>query len=223
MKILVVAKAPRAGLVKTRLCPTLSHREAALVAEAALADTLDAVAACGADQRWLSLDGPCGDWLPEGFVVVEQRGATFTERLANAWADAGGPALQIGMDTPQVTAQDLDDGCCALVASPGAVLGPALDGGWWALGLMRADPRVFDGVPMNTAETGKRQWQQLHALGLGPDSLPVQRDVDRWQDAVDVAGMGRAGRFDSLVTRLARTFTSTGSVGDMHPDEEGTP
>src|SRR5690606_23084798 len=64
--LLVMAKAPVAGRVKTRLVPPLSAAEAAAVAEAALADTLEAVAACGAERRVLALDGEPGPWLPEG-------------------------------------------------------------------------------------------------------------------------------------------------------------
>lgn len=106
--LLVIAKAPVPGRVKTRLCPPLTPTEAAAVAAAALADTLDAVAGCAADRKILALDGNPGDWLPPGFEVIPQRGATFCHRLAHAWSDASGPGLQIGMDTPQVTSELLD-------------------------------------------------------------------------------------------------------------------
>ena len=98
-----MAKSPTVGQVKTRLCPPLSLEEAARVAEAALADTLEAVARCGSGRRILALDGPPGDWIPAGFELIAQRGRSFDRRLAAAWSDAGGPGLQIGMDTPQVT------------------------------------------------------------------------------------------------------------------------
>jgi len=106
--VLVMAKSPIAGRVKTRLCPPLSMVQAADVAEAALADTLEAVASCAADRRVVALDGPVGPWLPEGFELIAQRGSAFDERLANAWADTGGSGIQIGMDTPQVTAGLID-------------------------------------------------------------------------------------------------------------------
>jgi len=69
--VLVLAKEPRPGRVKTRLCPPCSPEEAATVAAAALADTLEAVAASGADRHILALDGRPGPWLPPGFEVVE--------------------------------------------------------------------------------------------------------------------------------------------------------
>ena len=85
----------------------------------ALADTLDAVARCGAGRRILALDGPPGEWIPPGFEIIAQRGASFDPRLAAAWSDAAGPGLQIGMDTPQVTAGLLDH-CLETAARPGA-------------------------------------------------------------------------------------------------------
>ncbi len=113
LHVLVMAKAPVAGKVKTRLCPPCSPQEAAAVAEAALADTLEAVAGCGAEVKVVALDGSPGRWMPAGLRVIAQRGASFAARLANAWAETrpwtGGWGIQIGMDTPQVTAGELDD------------------------------------------------------------------------------------------------------------------
>jgi glycosyltransferase A (GT-A) superfamily protein (DUF2064 family) len=95
-----MAKSPVPGRVKTRLCPPCTAEEAASLAEAALADTLDAVAACGASRHILVLDGVPGPWLPPGFQVVPQTAGGLDRRLAAAWALAGGPGVQIGMDTP---------------------------------------------------------------------------------------------------------------------------
>src|SRR3954447_17694456 len=101
-RLLVMAKSPVPGRVKTRLCPPCSPGEAAAVAEAALADTLDAVAACGADRKIVALDGEPGDWLPAGFELIRQCRGSLTDRLAHAWSATGGGGVQIGMDTPQV-------------------------------------------------------------------------------------------------------------------------
>ena len=120
--VLVMAKSPVPGRVKTRLCPPLSPDEAAAVAAAALADTLEAVAACSADRRIIALDGAPGPWLPSGFTVIAQRGDAFADRLAHAWRDAGGPGIQIGMDTPQVGSAELD-ALLTVVDGPGAALG----------------------------------------------------------------------------------------------------
>jgi rSAM/selenodomain-associated transferase 1 len=194
--LMVLAKAPRPGHSKTRLCPPCTPRGAAALARAALADTLDAILATPAARRVLVLDGPVGDWLVPGIEVAAQRGAGLDERLAHAFADVGGPALLVGMDTPQVTRDDLARGLERLLA-PGvdAVLGPATDGGYWAVGLRTAQLEAFLGVPMSTAWTGRAQDARLRRLGLRVALLPALRDVDRIADARAVAAMAPAGRF----------------------------
>jgi rSAM/selenodomain-associated transferase 1 len=183
---LVLAKAPVAGRVKTRLCPPLSPEEAALVAEAALADTLEAVSRCGADRLVVALDGAPGPWLPPGFEVVAQRGAGLDERLAAAWDDVGGPGVQVGMDTPQLVAAHLDAALASL-DDHDAALGPALDGGWWAIALRHPEPACFLGVPMSTDVTGAEQRDRLLQLGLTVAALPTLRDIDTIGDLVAVA------------------------------------
>ncbi len=183
---LVVAKAPVPGEVKTRLCPPLSPVEAAAVAEAALVDTLEAVSRCGAGRLVLALDGAPGPWLPPRFEVVPQRGGGLDERLAAAWQDAGGPGVQVGMDTPQLRAEDLDL-ALALLDDHDAALGPAEDGGWWAVALRRPDPAAFLGVPMSTAHTGDAQHARLSELGLRVAALPMMRDIDDIDDLYAIA------------------------------------
>jgi glycosyltransferase A (GT-A) superfamily protein (DUF2064 family) len=186
---LVLAKAPVPGQVKTRLCPPCTPERAAAVAAAALADTLDAVAACGAPRKILALAGKPGPWLPPGFTVIEQRGRDFRERLINAWVDAGGPGVQIGMDTPQVRPDELDRAVdLAVRHSRAAVLGPARDGGWWLIGWATAEPaKVFDGVPLSTAQTGLQQVRRLLDLGLDLTVLRTHRDIDTVTDLGAVA------------------------------------
>jgi len=185
---IVVAKAPVPGRVKTRLCPPLSAHEAAAVAEAALADTCDAVSRCSADRLVIALDGTPGPWLPPGFEVVAQRGGGLDERLAAAWHDAGGAGVQVGMDTPQLQAADLDTALC-LLDDNDAALGLADDGGWWAIALRRPDPACFLGVPMSTEGTGRAQHHRLLELGLSVAGLPTRRDID---DAADLAAIALA-------------------------------
>jgi uncharacterized protein len=148
-----MAKEPVPGRVKTRLVPPCTPRQAAALAEAALADTLHAVLAAPARRRVLVLDGEPGPWLPPGFDVVPQCGGSLDERLAAAFAAVPGPALLIGMDTPQLTP--------ALLAvdweAADAWFGPAADGGFWGLGLRRPDGALVRGVPMSTADTGAVQ------------------------------------------------------------------
>ena len=203
MPIIVMAKAPVPGRVKTRLCPPCTAEEAAFVAEAALVDTLVAALSSSTDRVVLALDGQPGSWLPAGVDVVRQRGSGFDQRLAAAWNDVGGPALQIGMDTPQVTSALLDLARARLEQPDAdAVLGPAEDGGWWCIGLRRAHPAVFRGVPMSQPDTGARQMARLAELGLRTATLPSLRDVDTIADAVEVAELAPHTRFAAAVRGL---------------------
>lgn len=198
---MVVAKAPVPGRVKTRLVPPYTHEEAAALAEAALADTLAAAVACGADEVVVALDGEPGPWLPPGCRIVRQRGAGLGERLAAAWDDVGTGGVQVGMDTPQVRANDLELALAALEKAD-AALGLAEDGGWWALALRRPDTRVFAGVPMSAPDTGARQLARLHDLRLRVVDLPVQRDVDRAEDVAAVAAAVPDSRFGRTAARF---------------------
>lgn len=202
--VLVMAKEPRPGRVKTRLCPPCSPEEAAAVAEAALADTLAAVGACGAPRKILALDGEPGPWLPPGFDVVRQRGTDFNQRLAAAWNDAGGPGLQLGMDTPQVDAPELDE-LLTRVDTGDAVLGHALDGGWWVIGWRGADPlAMFAGIPMSAAHTGRAQEARILALGLEVHRAAPKRDIDTIDDLQTVAREFPGLRTARLARSLAR-------------------
>lgn len=192
--VLVIAKQPVPGRVKTRLCPPCTHAEAAVLAAEALADTLDAVASCRASRRVVVLDGDPEGRIPPGFEVLPQAGGGLDQRLEAAFAQARGPAVLVGMDTPQITTDLIDDAFAALETHD-AVLGPAADGGWWACGLRTRSPGAFLGVPMSTPVTGRDQLSRLSGLGLTVSMLPELRDVDDIQDAVAVASEAPATRF----------------------------
>ena len=201
--LLVIAKAPVAGRVKTRLTPPCSPADAAALAAAALADTLAAVARSRrAGRRVLVLDGEPGPWIPRGVDVLPQRGDGLAARLAAAFCEVGGPALLIGMDTPQVTTRQLDAGLRALDRAD-AVFGPALDGGYWAIGLRRADPAVFRDVPMSVPTTAAVQRARLAALDLATIELPPLVDVDTIADARRVAAAAPATHFARALERVA--------------------
>ncbi|MFG3000284.1 DUF2064 domain-containing protein [Streptomyces sp. NPDC048340] len=207
--LLVIAKEPVAGRVKTRLTPAFTPEQAAALAEASLADTLEAVAATPAGRRVLVLDGRPGPWLPPGFEVVAQCGGPLDERLAAAFAACEGPALLIGMDTPQVTPALLAP---ALVWDAyEAWFGPAADGGFWALGLAEPDPALLRGVPMSAPETGSVQHGRLTSAGLRVGRLPQLRDVDTAEDARLVAAEAPAGRFAALHARLTAAPAGSGT------------
>ncbi|SMC89595.1 TIGR04282 family arsenosugar biosynthesis glycosyltransferase [Lentzea albidocapillata] len=203
--LLIMAKSPVPGQVKTRLCPPLSAEEAADVAAASLLDTISAALDTSGAVPVVALAGmvrreDVRDALAE-CVVIPQRGVSFAERLVNAHADIARfrmPVLQIGMDTPQVTPSLLES--CAEFGE--AALGFALDGGWWALGLrdpLRAE--VLRDVPMSRADTGALTLEALHGLEVRP--LPMLSDVDTMADARAVARLVPGSRFAAALTQAA--------------------
>jgi len=198
--LLVIAKEPVPGKVKTRLCPPCTPVQAARLAAAALADTLEAVARTPVRRRVLVFDGDGERWCPDGFELIAQRGDGLAERLGRAFEDVAAAALLVGMDTPQLTPQLLRDGLDVL-SRPGvdAVLGPALDGGYWSVGLRTPSAAVFDGVPMSVAGTCAAQRARIGALGLSLHEQPRLRDVDTFADAQAVAGLAPRSRFAAEV------------------------
>jgi rSAM/selenodomain-associated transferase 1 len=211
--VLVLAKAPRPGRVKTRLCPPCTPEQAAHVASAALRDTLDAVDRMArAARRVLVVEGLADEttvdgllWPRPGWEVCDQRGSALGERIANAFADTaerGLASLLIGMDTPQVTGQLLSR-CAAGLDRGDAVLGPARDGGWWLLALR--DPAMATAlrtVPTSQPDTGALTRAALVHRGAVTGRAPVLRDVDTAADARWVAARCPAGsRFATAVAR----------------------
>lgn len=204
----MVAKEPVPGRVKTRLCPPCTPAQAAAVAEAALADTLGHAVASSADEVVLALDGRPGPWCPPGVRVVDQGTGGFDLRLARAWSSVSGPTVQIGMDTPQATAEALDHAMATLTDDgTDAVFGHAADGGWWSVGMRSPDPAVFLGVTPSRTDTGRRQLERLRDRGMTVSMLDRLRDVDTWSDALTVAASCPPGRFSSMV----------GALGDILP------
>jgi uncharacterized protein len=204
MRALVVAKAPVPGRVKTRLGAEVGMPAAAELAAAALLDTVAACRSAFAECH-LALDGDLDHAAQAdavrrslaGWTVHPQRGTGLGERLAHAHADAAGPGptVQVGMDTPQLTAADLH--AVAGAASGGdAVLGPAADGGWWVLAL--SDPAAaacLAGVPMSRPDTFAATRAALTAAGQTVRVVHELTDVDTIQEADRVAGSLTGGHF----------------------------
>jgi rSAM/selenodomain-associated transferase 1 len=211
-QVMVIAKEPVPGRVKTRLTPPYTPAEAAELAEAALADTLAAVAAAGVARRVLALAGSPGRWLPPGFDVFGQRGGGLDERIACALADARAtcpaPLVLIGMDTPQVTPALLAAAVRPLVSGAAdAAFGLAEDGGFWLLGLREIDPALVLGVPMSRPDTGSLQLARLHQAGLRVLRLPELADVDTADEADRVAAATPGSRFAARVRALGHRGT----------------
>jgi rSAM/selenodomain-associated transferase 1 len=210
---MLMAKAPVPGRSKTRLCPPCTPEDAARVAEAALRDTLTTLAASPYTIT-VALDGEPGPWLPEEMTVRPQLGPDLGARLAHAFDEhrtaGSGPVVVVGMDTPQLTTDDLHRAFASLRDGATAVLGPAHDGGYWLLGLREPDPVVFTGVEMSTPSTGAQQRRRLEQLGHRVTVLRTLRDVDTWSDAVEVAADLGDSHLRSCIDTLVAQYRHTG-------------
>jgi len=213
--LLVIAKSPVAGQVKTRLTTGFTPAQAAALAQASLRDTLDTVVAAPAGRRVIAWEGALRSWLPHGVEVLAQRGDGLDERISNALEDAldhpgHGPTLLVGMDTPQLRPANLglDWG------GADAALGLCPDGGFWALGLRRFHPDAVKGVPMSTSQTGRYQLERLRSLGFRVRLLDPMRDVDTPADAAAVARLTPDTRFGRLHRRLTSVACSPMTLYD---------
>ncbi|MGH9098542.1 MAG: TIGR04282 family arsenosugar biosynthesis glycosyltransferase [Acidimicrobiales bacterium] len=199
--VLIVAKTPTPGQAKTRLTPTLSPEEAADLAAASLLDTLMAVKRTAVANRIVALTGDFDRARRsreiiaalKHFTVIPQRGSSFSLRLIDAHAQAaalaGVPVLQIGMDTPQVTPELLSDAAETLMRPDvDTVLGPATDGGWWALGVSTPDMTLgLTDVVMSRPDTGAMTLSTLRRDNYNVCELGVLTDVDTIGDVRVVA------------------------------------
>jgi len=207
--IVVMAKECIPGRVKTRLHPPLSLADAARVAAASLADTLDAVVETGLPVIVCAQ----GDvTLPPGVRSIPQVEGGLDERIAAALDECGGRVLLIGMDTPQVDPRQLRSYADEWPKDADAWFGPATDGGFWLLGLeefaaealggqSRGD--LVRGVPMSSSETGRRQHERLETAGLVVADAAPLTDIDDIASLRDVAPLlPPAGHLARLLPEL---------------------
>ncbi len=186
--LIVFAKVPEPGRVKTRLCPPLQPAEAAALYDAFLRDALDRYAALGIAPGGptvrLYLDAPDrapSDLVPAGVTVLRQRGRDLGERMLYAFVEtfaAGHPrAVIVGTDHPTLPLDFLGLAFEALCDPLTAVLGPSDDGGYYLLGLNEVVSDLFD-MPYSHPDVFEDTLERVMASDLTPVVLPAHYDVD---------------------------------------------
>jgi uncharacterized protein len=187
---MVICKQPVAGRVKTRMCPPLTHDEAADLAAAAVRDTFAVGDAWAPARRVAVFEGSNTDWIPAGWEHVPQRTGGLDVRLADAFEDVmrdDRPSVLVAMDTPQITVAQLTSAAGALHEHD-AVIGLTDDGGYWLIGLRHPNRGVFEGVPMSVDTTGAAQVERIQSLGLSLGFADQLVDLDTCDDVARVAG-----------------------------------
>lgn len=184
-RIVVFAKEPVPGQVKTRLIPALGAQGAAALAREMLDRTLAEAQATGLAVELCGDPDPAG-WLgPEPRVRVTAQGSgDLGERLARAARRVlgeGGRLLLIGTDCPELDRRRLREAAAALDTHD-AVIHPADDGGYALLGLKRFDPSLFEGISWSTGAVASETIARIQALDWSFWVGESLRDVDRPAD-----------------------------------------
>jgi hypothetical protein len=187
----VMAKAPRIGAVKTRLCPPLRAPEAAELARCFVLDAVDRVRVVAGVEPILAYTPAEArsefEAVAPGFALIPQRGEDLGERQAclveDVLALGHDAALVIGTDTPTLPRECLDE-AVGLVMAPDVdlVLGPTEDGGYYLLGLRAPCPGLFEDMPWSTAAVLSRTLERARRLGLRVACVPTWFDVDTGAD-----------------------------------------
>lgn len=220
-EILVFAKSPRRGRVKTRLARTLGDETALRLYRAFVADLLDTLSIAG--RRVVVCHHPAHaeaamrEWLGDRWTYRPQTGADLGARMANALADS----FARGADRAIVVGGDLPDLPKSVVSAAfrgieidGAVLGPARDGGYYLIGFSASAfrPAVFRDIPWGAETVYRRTRARMAESGLTPAALPVWNDVDTEEDLATLNG-DAAPRTRALLAELKGRHGNAGESG----------
>ena len=199
VSIQIMAKAPVAGLAKTRLIPALGAEGAARLAKKMLGKILqDSVALITDVQEsylfsvnlWMTPSPDSPSWLsvniPTGINLYSQRGDDLGERMSYAAAqgltNADGIIL-IGSDCPEINTTVLHQAAMALYDHDACLI-PSADGGYALLGLRRHEPRLFADIPWSTNKVAELTRQRLLECGMTFSEFYIVHDIDEAEDLI---------------------------------------
>ncbi len=189
--LVLLAKAPLAGQVKTRLIGALSAEDAADLYAAFLSDTFAVMEEAAYERETVRLVlcyTPAGEEEAfekverEGSLMLAQRGDTLGERLENCFADLFDHGFDsvviIGGDSPTLPVENLLTAFDSLTDANQIVLGPAADNGYYLIGMRQLHPRVLEDIPWSTNEVLAVTRRRIQAANLKLIELPVCYDID---------------------------------------------
>lgn len=217
--LVIFAKAPIAGQVKTRLCPPLTPDEAATLHGSFVLDTLERTKAAVATLK-LPLDrylacAPSSTLVffrimeeRQGVKLLDQVGEDLGARMAQVFdtlfAQGYKHVFIVGTDTPSLPLERYQQALAAL-ESHDLVLGPALDGGYYLIGLTRPIPDLFTGIPWSTEQVLALTQEKAGALGVKTALLAPWRDIDTIDD---LQALIEAGAVDATKPKREQSFSS---------------
>src|SRR5215471_7097520 len=193
--LVVMAKAPREGKVKTRLLGALSPEEVRRLYVAFLSDTFALIEDVKEEREGLTLalcytpEGEAEAFEEverEGSLMIPQRGENLGERLTNCFADLFALGFEsvvvIGADGPTLPGEYVFDAFECFEADEDVVVGPAEDGGYYLVGMRKLHRRIFEDIPWSGAGVLDATMDRAREAGLNLVLLPEWRDVDTPED-----------------------------------------
>jgi rSAM/selenodomain-associated transferase 1 len=181
-RLVIFTRFPEPGLAKTRLIPALGAEGAALLQRRLTEQTVAAARASGLPVEVRTTGAPpsaFADWLGSDLTIVDQGEGDLGDRLSRAVQPT--PVLFIGSDLPDLTAAHLTD-AAERMRTDRAVIGPAEDGGYWALGLNEACDPLFENMPWGSDRVFEITVTRLGDARIEPALLPTLADCDRPED-----------------------------------------
>lgn len=213
--LIVFAKAPVAGRVKTRLTPEITEAEAADLYEAFLRDLLERFVRLDVHVRVYVAGHPADlsdDLVPTNVEIFRQEGSGLGERMGRAFIDAFAAGydrvILTGSDHPTLPSEFIEYAFAALAPRRAVVLGPADDGGYYLLGMNDFLPQLFEGMEYSHADVLTDTLERLPAAEIDVTILPTWYDVDTPRDlrrlAAELAAEGEVHtRTREVLSRLA--------------------
>lgn len=222
-RIIVFARAPLEGRVKTRLSPELDSGRILKLYKCFVTDTLNMLKQTGRP-LCLCFDPPDAenimrDWLGDDIAFQAQDGNNLGEKMANAFAAAFASGVEsavlIGTDAPDLSTKIIVRAFSALTDHD-AVIGPAADGGYYLIGF-RSDTfrhAVFETIPWSTASVYAATLARLSAYGASVYRLPEWRDIDHYADLCALARLLALNESSAPATAAFLKETGICSIGN---------
>jgi uncharacterized protein len=182
VRLVLFTRYPEPGQAKTRLIPALGAAGAAALHRRLTEHTVATARASGleVEVRTTGAAQPAfAEWLGDDISLVDQGEGDLGDRLRRAAPPY--PVLFIGADLPDLQVELLTR-AARLLATERVVLGPAEDGGYWALGLSAPYDGLFDNIPWGSDQVLAETLARLAGAGIAPALLPTLADLDRPED-----------------------------------------
>jgi uncharacterized protein len=187
-KLIIFLKAPRPGLVKTRLAQALGPEAAARIYQQLAAMLMKSLNELEPVELRFAPDDAFPEirpWLRPGWTALPQGEGDLGKRLLRAFEEAfergSRRVVVIGSDCPGITPEDIHHAWTALLRNE-LVLGPACDGGYWLIGLNRLLPELFEGISWSTAGVLGQTESRAHTAGASWIRLRELSDIDTVED-----------------------------------------